>query len=57
MARYLMIALGVVLWGTFAVAATSLYMIGHWMAPTITLMVGVPLVTIRVIQRRSPQRA
>ena len=37
MARNLMIALGVVLWGTFAVAATSLYLIGHWIAPTVTL--------------------
>ena len=57
MARNLMIAMGVVLWGTFAVEATSLYLIGHWMAPTVTLMVGVPLVAIRVMHHRSPQKA
>ncbi len=57
MARSLMIALGVVLWGTFAVAAIALYLIGHWIAPTVTLMVGVPLMAIRVMQRRSPKRA
>jgi len=57
MARNLMIALGVVLWGTFAVAAISLYLIGHWVAPTVTLMVGVPLLTVRLMQRRALQKA
>jgi hypothetical protein len=45
-----------VLWGTFAVAATSLYLMGHWIAPTITLMVGVPLMAIRVTQHRTARR-
>jgi hypothetical protein len=57
MTRSLMIALGVVLWGTFAVAAIWLYLIGHWVAPTVTLTVGVPLMAIRLMQRRSLKRA
>lgn len=57
MARILMVALGVVLWGTFAIAATSLYLIGHWVAPTVTLMIGVPLLAYRLMPRRSPKRA
>ena len=57
MARNLIIAMGAVLWVTFAVAATALYLMGHWIAPTVTLIVGVPLVTARVMHARSPQRA
>jgi hypothetical protein len=57
MARYLMIAVGAVLWGTFAVAATYLFLIGHWVAPTVALMVGVPLLTVRLRLRLSPARA
>ena len=56
MNRNLLIATGVVLWGTFAIAATSLYLIGHWMAPTVTLLVGVPLLAIRAMQHRTARR-
>ena len=57
MARNLIIAMGVVLWMAFAVAAAALYLAGHWVAPTVTLIVGVPLVTARVLHARSPKRA
>ena len=57
MARNLIIAMGVVLWAAFALAATALYLQGHWVAPTVTLIVGVPLVTARVMHARSPRRA
>jgi hypothetical protein len=56
MARNLMIAVGVVLWGTFAAYATALYLIGHWIAPTVTLIVGVSLMAIRAMQHRTARR-
>jgi hypothetical protein len=57
MARNVMIALGAILWGIFAAAAISLFLVGHWIAPTITLMVGVPLVGLRLMQRRALKKA
>jgi hypothetical protein len=57
MARNLIIGMGVIAWVTFAVAAAALYLNGHWVAPTVTLIVGAFLMTVRLMQRTSPRRA
>ena len=55
MARSLVLAIGVLMWAVVVVSIVALYAIGHWVAPTITIMVGVPMITIRayVWRRRS----
>jgi uncharacterized membrane protein YjjP (DUF1212 family) len=60
MARSLVLAIGVLMWAVVAVSILYLYSIGHWIAPTVTIVVGAPMIAIRayVWQRRmSPATA
>ena len=52
MARSLILAVGVVLWAVVAISMIYLYSIGHWIAPSVTLMVGAPMMAIRAYMWR-----
>lgn len=56
MARNVVLALGALMWTVLAVSVIALYGVGHWMPPTITIIVGVAWVTMRLIHLRLNRR-
>ena len=56
MARNVVLALGALMWTVLAVSAIALYGIGHWMPPTITIIVGVAWVALRMLRLRQIRR-
>ena len=52
MARSLILAIGVFMWAIVAIGMVYLYSIGHWVSPTVTILVGVPVMAIRAYMWR-----
>ena len=56
MSRNVMLAVGALSWTILIVSVIALYAIGHWISPTITIVLGVAWVTIRVPRLRMIRR-
>jgi integral membrane sensor domain MASE1 len=52
MARNVVLALGALAWTVLAVSMIVLYSIGHWVAPTITIIAGMGYIAMRLIATR-----
>lgn len=56
MARNVILALGALAWTVLAVSMIVLYSVGHWVAPTVTIIAGMGWVAIRMVQLRLVRR-
>lgn len=56
MSRNVILAIGALVWTVLAVSALALYSVGHWMPPTITIIVGVAWIAVRLTRLRLIRR-
>jgi hypothetical protein len=57
MSRNLILAIGALLWGAFAVDAIIHFGTGDWIAPTVAMIVGATWIALRRMQQRLPETA